>query len=149
MNKFKLLVIALIATTQVNVMCQETHAAEKVAGNWASDVRMSSSLSSNPALNYYWVGKMWGRLEPSGKMTFVADNGCEISGLVHDAHGYEISGDVDVSKCGFKDMNRRYSASVKFKSGKPNISISLRYLKNGGGNGKIDTWNIDGTFLRY
>lgn len=147
----------------VGVMCVvaatagEAHAeppAAQAEGYWNADVRMSSTVAKTPQANYWWVGQMWGRIERTGKVLMRAENGCIASGALTDKSFYEVVGEVEVSGCQERSMNRRYQMRV---GGLPSpmattwesVRISFRTAQNGGGNGLLDTWAIEGAFVPY
>jgi hypothetical protein len=118
-----------------------------IAGNWITDAQASSEIEANPSGNYWWVGKMWGRIDVTGRLDFKAANGCEILGLVApQAAGF--AGTAQVSFCQNQSMNRRYHVTVSNGANKM-LTIVLRDISNAGAFGKRETRYIGGTFSSF
>ncbi|TXH00085.1 MAG: hypothetical protein E6R08_01220 [Nevskiaceae bacterium] len=131
---------------------ENTYPAAIAAGHWVADARMSSSLAKTPETNYWWVGRMWGEIAETGKVTMRAENGCSILGVLTDRSLEGLRGEVEITRCAQTSMNRRYRATVY---GGPvdgrgkGLRISLASSQHGGGNGLLDTWSVEGAFIRY
>jgi TonB family protein len=123
---------------------QEQHAAQ-IAGYWHSDARWQSTIRSKTRPDSFWVGRMWGRIDATGKMRFDADNGCVALGLLQPFVG-GWTGSASITNCQVADMNGRWSVSMG--GGKPHLS--LRFSANRSVTaGALDSYEVGGTFARY
>ncbi len=108
----------------------------EIAGRWTNDLQMTGQSQFTASENYFWVGKIWGALEPTGKFVFRSENGCQFEGL---AAPYITgwNGQVAVSKCLNASMNRVYSISFN-KAG--------QFLSMTGSASVIGVGRIEGTY---
>ena len=108
----------------------------EIAGKWTNDLQMTGQSQFTASENYFWVGKVWGSLEPTGKFVFRSENGCQFEGL---AAPYITgwNGQVAVSKCLNASMNRVYSISFN-KAG--------QFLSMTGSASVIGVGRIEGTY---
>lgn len=138
--------VLLAASLQGGAFAQEQHAAQ-VAGYWTTDARWQSTIRSKTRQDYFWVGRMWGRIDATGKVRFDADNGCIALGLLAPSvANYSWSGTVNVSNCQVNDMDGRYDVSVS--GGKPHLSLRFHSMRMMPGL-KQDVYEVNGTFSRY
>ncbi len=138
--------VILGASLLGGAFAQDQHAAQ-IAGYWTTDARWQSTIRSKTRQDYFWVGRMWGRIDSTGKTRFDADNGCIAIGLVTPkVANYSWSGTVSVSNCQASDMDGRYEAEVS--GGKPHLSLrfqSQRVMPQG----KLDVYEANGAFAKY
>lgn len=121
--------------------------AQAVAGYWATDAKFESRIASKTKQEYWWVGKMWGRIDPTGKMQFEAANGCAVSGLLAPS-GTQWQGTAMVTGCQNQDMSGKYSLYVSGGTGQPHMSLRLTSSRSQPSLA-TDTYEVSGTFSRY
>lgn len=122
--------------------------AEKLAGYWTTDIQWSSEIRSASRPGYFWVGRMWGRFDATGKLQFQADNGCVATGLMTPYGGGTIwSGAANIKECKTSNLNGRYSVSVS--GGQGTAPLSLRLNAHRHNTGGIDSYVAWGAFARY
>lgn len=145
--------VACAALSPASAQVQaSSYPAAQAAGNWVADVKMLSSSAKAPESDYWWVGKMWGRIEQSGRIEMRAENGCSASGILNAKSYLGLTGEVMISGCQKQQMNRRYSVVA---AGGPvdgrgeAIQITFNASQNGGGSGLVDSWRVEGAFARY
>lgn len=122
------------------------------AGNWVADVKMSSTIAKTPQKNYWWVGRMWGRIDETGKVFMRADNGCVVSGVFTDRALQGLRGEFEFTDCQDPTMNRRYRATasgVRVDSRSSALRMKFHASQNGGGPGLLDSWDVEGAFAGY
>ncbi|MBK6616235.1 hypothetical protein [Ottowia sp.] len=126
---------------------QQAHA-QKIAGYWTSDARFSSRIPSKTQAEYFWVGRMWGRIDATGKLRFDADNGCVATGLLAPSYGVNSwSGLANVVECKNAGLNGRYTMTVS--GGQPHLTVGLSSSRPMPGNIYPDVFEATGTFARY
>ena len=144
---------AACAETGVNEQVHSAaYPAAAAAGNWVADVKMLSSSSKRPDSDYWWVGKMWGHIEPSGKFDMRTENGCTANGVITRKSYQGLTGEIMLSGCQQDSMNRRYmiTATGGPVDGRGNaMLINFDASQNGGGPGLLDVWRIEGAFAKY
>ena len=119
--------------------------AQAVAGYWATDAKFASQLALKSQREYWWIGKMWGRIDATGKFEFDADNGCVVSGLLIPYIGNNFQGSAQITNCQQGDMNRRYRVTVS--GGQPNLTLTL--TASDVSTGRIDQYEVSGIFSHY
>lgn len=125
---------------------QEQHAAP-IAGYWTTDARWQSTMRSKTRTDYFWVGRMWGRIDATGKVRFDADNGCVALGLLEPLFGNTSwQGVVKITNCQVSDMDGRYSVSVS--SSRQQLSLRFSSMRSSTA-GVLDNYEVNGTFSRY
>jgi TonB family protein len=121
--------------------------AKQIAGYWTADARWQSKISSKTRSDYFWSGRMWGRIDETGRFRFDADNGCVALGVLAQASpNYSWSGSVNVTNCQMSDMDGRYAVVVS--GGRPQLSLrfsSTRLIQGA----TQDTYEVAGTFGKY
>jgi hypothetical protein len=142
---FRFVAVLMSALLSASSFAQATpQPAQLFAGNWSADANFTSTLQSNPNGNYFWIGKTWGQINPSGKFRFLAENGCEINGLLA-PYLSAMSAVAKITSCANSPMNGIYSGYVS--GTRPTISIT--FSSNNSLTGKFDQFAIKGTFTLY
>jgi hypothetical protein len=144
MKNLLLAAVALILSLQT--IAQTQLPAKQIAGNWSADASFTSTLQTNPAANYFWVGKTWGRIEESGKAQFTSESGCSFVGLLNKSlYGSRyINGQAQVTGCKNEQMNRVY----RFRAIQTGDLIELELTNTVFIAYKQDNFQIVGTFKR-
>lgn len=146
-------VAAILSSAQTSKAQQQNTAAgagqpaQAIAGQWSADVRMSSSIASGRYEQHWWVGRSWGRIEPSGRMSFATESGCVFHGLLLSPAFNQYSGHVQATRCNSRQFDRRYQASVSSINNGANIRVRLTtvdFVKGG-----TDSFEVTGDFVRY
>lgn len=139
-------VVAGLALMQP-VWAQSQQHAAAIAGYWTTDARWQSTIKSNSKAESFWIGRMWGRIDATGKMRFDADNGCTSSGLLQPFMTGSWQGSVSITNCQVSDLNGRYSVSVG--GGKPHLRLRFSDNRLASGYPAYDVYEVVGTFARY
>ncbi len=72
--------VLLAASLQGGAFAQEQHAAQ-VAGYWTTDARWQSTIRSKTRPDYFWVGRIWGRIDATGKVRWTYPDLTDTNGL--------------------------------------------------------------------
>lgn len=140
-------VVAAGLALMPTVWAQTQQHASAIAGYWTTDARWQSTIKSNSKAESFWIGRMWGRIDATGKMRFDADNGCTASGLLQPFMTGSWQGSVSITNCQVSDMNGRYSVSVG--GGKPHLTLRFSDNRLAAGHAAYDVYEVVGTFARY
>lgn len=146
MRALRPIIIAALAWVPLFVAAQGQPARLPVAdaaGLWSSDARFSSTLVGGRQ-GYWWVGRTWGRLDPTGRMQFAADNGCEISGLV-EPYMVRYEGMAQIERCKDPQMNGRYTAQLQLSG----LVLSFHLRSSRTSMSGTEGFEVKGTFSRY
>lgn len=131
---------------------QQTAPSQAIAGYWTTDARFDAKMPSRaPQSDYFWVGRMWGRIDATGKLRFDADNGCVATGLLAPIvpGGSNWSGTANIAGCAVPGLNGRYS--INAGGGSPHLSLRFYASNLVTVNSRFltDTVEVAGTFARY
>lgn len=137
-----------VAVTTVAADVAGQNLAGHLAGTWDSDSKFSSSIAKSPSKNYWWVGQTWGQIHDTGRLDLMAKNGCRISGLLTRRGLSGITGQASFTNCADASFNRTYNLTVDDRR-LPAVRIHFNAAQNGGGNGLLDQWFMEGVFTRY
>lgn len=139
------LILGLALHSSVAHTQQPSFPLAEIAGKWTNDLQMTGQSQFTASENFFWVGKVWGALEPTGKFVFRSENGCQFEGLAAPfITGW--NGQVAVSKCQNASMNRVYSISFN-KAGQ---FLSMTGSASVMGVGRIEgTYAMKATLSRY
>jgi hypothetical protein len=116
-----------------------------ISGKWANDLKITAQSISIQSANYFWVGKIWGLIEPSGKFYFRTENGCHFEGLAQ-PYGGHWEGQANISRCENPAMNKVFQISF-YKNGSF-LDFSGNHTQMGVS--RIDvTYSLKATLSRY
>ena len=136
--------IALLAVSVSTSIAQTSPLpAQGIAGQWTNDVQMNASSSDSTVQNF-WVGRLWGRIDPTGKMFFKADNGCTVLGLATPTiNAWKAT--VQLTGCSYAALNRQYEAYIYLTGG----MLSFRATTGVIGPGRSESYQLNSTLSRY
>lgn len=118
---------------------------EGIAGKWTNDIQITGSSNYNKSENFWWVGKLWGTIEPTGRMAFKSANGCLFEGLAYPSFS-TFEGKLFVTNCSNPSMNRTYGVRLS-KNG--NL-LSLYGTSTSMGIGRVDaSYELKATLSPY
>jgi opacity protein-like surface antigen len=138
---FALVCAAVTASAAPAAVQPKPYAA--IAGRWTSNATLSST-TADPSLqgvNYSWTGQFYGLIENSGRMTFRANNGCQLSGQATPFASTTLwSMEADLSHCPFAHLDQHMFGNIKregsflvikataspFAVGKPPIAYEMK-----------------------
>lgn len=117
----------------------------EIAGRWTNDVQISGQSQFNQSENFFWVGKFWGVVDPTGKFRFASENGCRYEGLAYPYFSW-WEGQASVTNCANRSMNRIYA--VQFR--KTGSFLSFSGSATSIGPGRVEgAYALKGTLSRY
>lgn len=80
-------------------------------------------------------------------MSFATESGCVFDGLLLSPMFTQYSGHVQASRCGSRQFDRRYQASVSSLNNGASIRVRLSSFDHA--KGGIDSFEVTGDFVRY
>lgn len=111
-NKLHFIAMATLSALAIDAIAQ-SQPADAIAGTWTSDAQFIAK-SSDPTPLYFWVGRIDGEITPTGRFTFRAENGCQLTGLltpIEKPKG-KFKGAINITACRYQYMNRTYELEV-------------------------------------